>query len=129
MDYGLWTKDCGLWTRSVVVLGGITNSLNCLFIKRSISIPNGFILFETEVRRLASHTDSCFDLRRHAPGHSEGLIATDENLRTRVADASEGAPHTHLDDESEEGGLFEDLAEICLLVSGISKKTATAGGS
>ena len=96
----------------VVVLGGITNSLNCLFVKRSISIPNGFIVFDTKVHRLASRTDSCLNPRGHAPDHSEGLIATDEDPRTRVADASEGAPHAHLADESEEGGLFEDLAGI-----------------
>ena len=92
------------------VSGGVTDSLNCLYVPRTIGIPNGFIVFEFEARRLPLRTDSFLNLRGHASDGSECLITTDENPRTRVADASEGAPHANLTDESEEGGLFEYLA-------------------
>ena len=78
------------------VSGGVTDSLNCLYVPRTIGIPNGIIVFEFEARRLPLRTDSFLNLRG--------------NPRTRVADASEGVRHTKLGYESVEGGLFEYLA-------------------
>ena len=92
------------------VSGGVTDSLNCLYVPRTIGIPNGIIVFEFEARRLPLRTDSFLNLRGHASDGSECLITTDENPRTRVADASEGVRHTKLGYESVEGGLFEYLA-------------------
>ena len=60
----------------------------------------------------------------------EGLIATNESHKTRVADVSKGVSNASLADELVDGGIFEHLRGNVLIDFGSAlKKTATAGGS
>ena len=70
------------------------------------------------------------NLRRYASDGIEGLIATNESPKTRVADVSKGVLNASLADESVDGGIFEHLPRnVFIDFTNVLKKTATGGGS